>query len=131
MPSLPPIHEPSEPGVGAMSLETLTRYPESVQHARDHDGKTDGNGHVRFYRVRPLIYAGTLAEREAEHLQDMLHCQERVVNLLMAARIMCDAFAVPDDGSGDDDVEVYFREPLKILREAIRKEEKENGNDNK
>lgn len=59
-------------------------------------------------------------EREAEHLRDMLHCQERVVNLLEAARQAEKAFRVV---TGTDVLAEIAA--LGALRAAIEREEKE------
>lgn len=65
------------------------RLQEEVDHWESNATSTsDNEDGERWQRyAEEFGYALSLFNREAEHLADMTHCQERVVNLLEAAKL--------------------------------------------
>ena len=78
-------------------------------------------------------YLGLMEEterRETEHLHDVLHYQERVVNLLEVVRLAADNIArhrKRHEAEWDHFSRIYLRQTEGVLREAIAHEEKEGS----
>ena len=76
--------------------------------------------------LRRLSFAW--AEEGAEHLRDIEHCNQRVVNVLVPAKEMRDALGVSSSVSWDwEQPDSRLRKAYAGLAEAIAREEKEEN----